>query len=85
MLSSFKKFLLLSILILSFTSCASKTDGKYHTEYSYHPYYSLYATKMSNTVPKKKVITKSKKPKPKPKSKSKLSLINTSRFPNGSY
>ena len=56
MLSFFKKSLLLSILTLLFTSCAAKTDGKYHTKYSYHPYYSLYATKMSNNSSKKQKL-----------------------------
>lgn len=79
MLSSFNKSILLSILILLLTSCASKTNGKYHTEYSYHPYYSLYANKMSNTSPKqKKENTKSTK------EKSKLSLNKKNRFPKNS-
>jgi len=75
MLSFFKKSLLLSILTLLFTSCAAKTDGKYHTKYSY---YSLYATKMSNNSSKKtKVKAKVKKSQLKPK----LSSSSKSRFP----
>ncbi len=70
MLFSIKKSILLSIFILLFSSCADKTNGKYHTKYSYHPYYSLYAQEMSNTPPKKK--------------KSKVSLISNkkNRFPS---
>ena len=79
MLSSFKKSILLSILILSFTSCASKTDGKYHTKYSYHPYYSLYAKKMSSTQAKKKDISFNNT-----EEKSKISLNKKNRFPNNS-
>ena len=76
MLSSLTKLLLLTILILLFTACASKSNGKYHTKYSYHPYYSLYANKMSGTPPKKKKnISKGTK------TKSKISLNEKGRFP----
>jgi hypothetical protein len=75
-----QKIILLLTLLILFTGCLSKKNGKYHSKYSYHPYYSLYAKKMSNIIPKKKIKTKSKKSKPK----SKFSVINISRFPNGS-
>lgn len=76
MLSSLTKLLLLTILILLFTACASKSNGKYHTKYSYHPYYSLYANKMSDTPPKKKKnISKSTE------KKSQHSFNEKSRFP----
>ena len=77
MLSFFKKSILLSILILSFTSCAAKSEGKYHTKYSYHPYYSLYAKKMFNTQTKRKKISSKKT-----NSKSEPSLDKKNRFPN---
>jgi hypothetical protein len=78
MLNFLKKSILLSTLLLIFTACAPKTNGKYHTKYSYHPYYSLYSKKMSDKqVPKvKKISSKSKK------EKSKLSLNDKGRFPN---
>ena len=79
MLSSLNKSILLSILILTFTSCASKSEGKYHTEYSYHPYYDLYAKKMSNTQTKIKKISFKTTEK-----KSKISLNKKNRFPNNS-
>lgn len=78
MLHIFKKSILLSILTLLFSSCASKVKGKYHTKYSYHPYYNLYAKKMSNQpLPQiRKVNAKSRK--------SKLSLSFKGRFPDNS-
>jgi hypothetical protein len=43
------KYLLLSAFILIFfTACMHKqTDGKYHTKYSYHPYYKMYREEMA--------------------------------------
>jgi len=42
-------YLLLSTFILIFfTACMHKqTDGKYHTRYSYHPYYKMYQGEMA--------------------------------------
>ena len=82
MFSVLKKSIFLSILLALFTSCASKTDGKYHTKYSYHPYYSLYATKMSsNTRKKTQVASKREEVKPKRETiKSKTSINEKSRF-----
>ena len=86
MLSYFKKSILLSILLLVFTSCASKKNGKYHTKYSYHPYYSLYAKKMSNDIvndrPKKtKIKMRVKTKTQKTQSNPTLYLKSKSRFP----
>ena len=46
------KKLLQLLILLTFipfiNGCMTKqADGKYHTKYSYHPYYDLYASKMS--------------------------------------
>ena len=79
MLSSFNKSISLSILTLVLTSCASKTNGKYHTKYSYHPYYNLYAKKMSTPSPKQKEANAKST-----QEKSKLSLNKNNRFPNNS-
>ena len=36
-------FLSLLLLLLSFNGCIPKQgDGKYHSEYSYHPYFKMY-------------------------------------------
>lgn len=43
-----KKILLLSIMVMALSACADKTNGKYHSKYSFHPYYTMYADKMSN-------------------------------------
>jgi len=53
------KYLLLSTFILIFfTACMHKqTDGKYHTRYSYHPYYDMYKQEMSGTKKNYKKIT----------------------------
>ncbi|CAA6827423.1 MAG: Unknown protein [uncultured Sulfurovum sp.] len=64
------------IFLLLLTGCMSKNNGKYHTQYSYHPYYDLYAKKMSGTAPIKKI--KSTKSKQK---QAKSSLSNKSRYP----
>ncbi len=77
MIPLFKMSILLSIFLFTLTSCASKVNGKYHSKYSYHPYYSLYTKNMSNKInPIKKKITKTKK------EKTKSSLNPKSRFPN---
>jgi hypothetical protein len=77
MLFILKKTLLLSVLILFFNACADKTNGRYHTKYSYHPYYSLYAKQMSKEAPKKKVKSLKKKIQ-----NTKLSLNKNERYPN---
>ncbi len=51
------------IILFLFTGCLSKQNGKYHTQYSYHPYYKLYKQKMSdikspNQKTKKKKVTR---------------------------
>jgi hypothetical protein len=77
--TNIKQVILFSILTFLVTGCMSKQSGKYHTKYSYHPYYSLYAKKMSNKPPRtKKINTKSEE------DKSILSLNLGSRFPNNS-
>ena len=77
MLPLLKKTILLSILFIGLTSCASKVDGKYHTKYSYHPYYNLYTKNMSNSP----TTIRKKSPKAQ-KEKSKISLNQNNRFPH---
>ena len=77
MLFTLKKSILLSILLLLFSACAPKSNGKYQTKYSYHPYYSLYAKEMSNQASKIKRTYPKKK-----KEKLKVSSTSRSRFPS---
>jgi len=79
------KILLISIISLTFAACISKQGGKYHTKYSYHPYYDLYGNKMSGSTPTQKIKQKKMKNKKiakKQKLKSKHKFNESDFFPS---
>jgi hypothetical protein len=75
----------LSTLLIVMTACMPKqSDGKYHSKYSYHPYYNLYSHKMSK---KKKtsyitVHTKKSYKQYRPKKHSKVSYNDEDKYPS---
>jgi len=55
--------LIAPFIFLILNGCMTKqSDGRYHTKYSYHPYYDMYSNEMAGSkktyTPKKEAYTK---------------------------
>jgi len=80
--------LLAPLIFMMLNGCMPKqSDGKYHTKYSYHPYYDLYSTKMAGS--KKTYKSKKASHSSKSLSSSKVAYNNENDYPsnvaNNSY